>query len=80
MRAITDVTIRKDCEVKNKPYMVFLEYNGKSEDYSFTSYGTFSAALQSIPLNSEYFPLKTDVYSLMIIESNKTHFNESIKF
>lgn len=79
MRAITNITIRKDIENTRKPYDVFLEYNGKAHDYSFTPFKTFQQALQSIPRNDSYFPLHTDVYTLLIIERNKTHFREEIK-
>lgn len=84
MRAITHVTIKKDCMLEStsgKPYDVFLEYNNDSSDYSFNSYATFNAALQSIPLDSSYFPLEAKEYTLKISDYNgKTVFNERIKF
>jgi len=78
MRAITHVTIRRDQENIEKPFTVFLEYNNNAHDYSFNNFETMNSALQSIPLNSEYFPLKVSDFRFLIIKGNETILDETL--
>ena len=72
MRAITKITIRKE----GNNFTMFLNYNNKDHDYSFNSYKSETSALESLPINDAYFPIKTNEYRFMEIKGNQTLFNE----
>jgi hypothetical protein len=75
MRAITEITIQE--EIQRKGVTCFLTYNNNPNDYSFASYKSTEEAINSLPKNDPYFPLKTDTYRHLIIKGNKTLSDEN---
>lgn len=69
MRAITGITIQKK-ENETRVNM-FCTYNNDSNDYGFNPYNSIEEALDSLPKNDPYFPIKTNTYKLIIFGETK---------
>lgn len=69
MRAITKITINE----ADNGLQMFLTYNNDDNDYSFSNHYTLEEALEALPNNDLYFPIKADFYEYGKIGERKKY-------
>jgi len=77
MRAITDISIRVE---ENKTATMFLTYNNDVTDYSFSNHYSIEDALNTLPKNNPYFPIRTREYSVREYREQEGIFTEPLYF